>query len=260
MSYLDEIFGLKGKVAVVIGGSGVLGGSMAAALAKAGAKVAIIFNRNREGAEKQVKLIQEQGGEAMMAQVNVSSKLEVQKARDAILSQWGKVHILVNAPGINSTTPVLEIEEEEWENILNTNLKGVFLCNQVFGELMIKQNEGGSIINISSVSSILPLSKVFTYSISKSGVNTLTRFLAREWARYNIRVNAIVPGFFPAEQNRKILTEERRKAIFNHTPMARYGEPDELSGALIWLASDRASSYVTGALVVVDGGFTAMTI
>jgi NAD(P)-dependent dehydrogenase (short-subunit alcohol dehydrogenase family) len=233
---------------------------MAVTLARAGAKVAIVFNRNREGAEKQVKLIEEQGGEAMLAQANVSSKSDIQKASEEILSRWQKVHILVNAPGINSTTPVLEIEEEEWETILNTNLKGVFFCCQVFGERMIKQKQGGSIINISSVSAILPLSKVFTYSISKSGVNTLTRFLAREWAPHNIRVNAIVPGFFPAEQNRKILTEERRKAIFDHTPLARYGEPEELSGALIWLASEKASSFVTGAIIPVDGGFTAMTI
>lgn len=260
MSYFDKIFGLKGKVAVVVGGSGVLGGSMAEALAKAGAKVAVVFNRNKQGAENLVKQIQDHGGEAMMAQVNASSKLETQKVKDAVLSRWGKVHILVNAPGVNSTTPVLEITEAEWENILNINLKGVFLCCQVFGKWMIKQNEGGSIINISLVSSILPLSKVFTYSISKSGINSLTRFLAREWAPYNIRVNVIAPGFFPSDQNRKILTEDRRKAIFNHMPMARYGDPDELSGALIWLASEKASSFVTGAIIVVDGGFTAMTI
>ncbi|MFQ6617197.1 MAG: SDR family oxidoreductase [Fidelibacterota bacterium] len=260
MSYIDEMFGLGGKVAVVSGGSGVLGGSMAGALAKAGAKVAVVFNRNREGAENQVRLIVERGGEAIMVHADVSSKFEIEKARDTILSRWRKVHILINAPGVNSITPVLEISEMEWEKILNINLRGVFLCCQVFGELMIKQNEGGSIINISSVSSILPLSKVFTYSISKSGINSLTRFLAREWAPYNIRVNAIAPGFFPAEQNRKILTEERRKAIFDHTPMARYGEADELSGAVIWLASDRASSFVTGAIIPVDGGFTAMTI
>jgi NAD(P)-dependent dehydrogenase (short-subunit alcohol dehydrogenase family) len=125
---------------------------------------------------------------------------------------------------------------------------------------MIEQKTGGSIINISSVSSEIPLSKVFTYSISKAGVNNMTKFLAREWAAHNIRVNAIMPGFFPAEQNRKILTEERRKSIFAHTPMARYGEPEELAGALLWLASDKASSFVTGTVIPVDGGFTGMTI
>jgi NAD(P)-dependent dehydrogenase (short-subunit alcohol dehydrogenase family) len=181
-------------------------------------------------------------------------------ALHAVLARWGRIDIVVNAPGINSATPVLEIREEEWQPILDTNLKGVFLSCQVFGKQLIEQRRGGSIINISSVSSEIPLSRVFTYSISKAGVNSLTRYLAREWAQYGIRVNAIMPGFFPAEQNRKILTEERRKAILAHTPMARYGEPDELNGALIWLASKRASSFVTGAIIPVDGGFTAMTI
>lgn len=125
---------------------------------------------------------------------------------------------------------------------------------------MINQGESGSIINISSASSEIPLSKVFTYSISKAGMNSLTKFLAREWAPHKVRVNAIAPGFFPAEQNRKILTEERKKSIFNHTPMDRYGEPEELAGAIIWLASDTAASFVTGEIIFVDGGFTAMTI
>ena len=125
---------------------------------------------------------------------------------------------------------------------------------------MIKQGTGGSIINISSASSGPPLSKVFTYSISKAGVNNLTQFLAREFAPYKIRVNAIAPGFFPAEQNRKILSEDRIEAVFRHTPMNRFGEPDELTGAVIWLASERASSFVTGAIIRIDGGFTATTI
>jgi NAD(P)-dependent dehydrogenase (short-subunit alcohol dehydrogenase family) len=125
---------------------------------------------------------------------------------------------------------------------------------------MIEQGKGGSIINISSVSSGPPLSRVFTYSLSKAGVNNMTQYLSREWAPHNIRVNAIAPGFFPAEQNRKILTEERVASIFNHTPMNRFGDPEELIGATVWLASEKASSFVTGALIRVDGGYTAMTI
>ena len=140
------------------------------------------------------------------------------------------------------------------------NLKGMFLTSQVFGEYMIKQDNGGSIIVISSASSMRPLSTVFTFSISKYGLNTLTRFLAREWAPKRIRVNAITPGFFPAEQNRRILTEERKTAIMGHTPMARYGEPEELSGVVVWLALEKASSFVTGVIISVGGGFTAMTI
>ena len=135
----------------------------------------------------------------------------------------------------------------------------LFSC-QIFGKKMIEAKKGGSIINISSASSSIPLSKVFTYSISKAGVNNLTRFLSKEFSIHSIRVNAIAPGFFPAEQNRKILTQERVDAIMNHTPMSRFGEPAELVGVTIWLASDKASSFVTGAVVRVDGGFTAMTI
>ncbi len=260
MSTVDELFNLDGKVAVVIGGSGVLGGSMAVALGGAGARVAVLYHHNSAGADAHVTAIEAAGGEAMAIQADTATKSDLVKVRDAIVSRWGGVHILLNAPGINSPTPVLAITEDEWQNILDVNLKGVFLACQVFGELMIGQNQGGSIINISSVSSIRPLSKVFTYGISKAGLNGMTRFLAREWAPHHIRVNAIAPGFFPAEQNRRILTEERQRAIFTHTPMARYGEPEELSGAVIWLASDRAASFVTGAIIPVDGGFTAMTI
>ena len=125
---------------------------------------------------------------------------------------------------------------------------------------MVEAGRGGSIINISSASSDPPLSKVFTYSVAKGGVNQITKFLAREFAPYRVRVNAIQPGFFPAEQNRKLLTEDRVASIMNHTPMRRFGTPSELVGAALYLASDRASSFVTGSIVRVDGGFGAMTI
>jgi NAD(P)-dependent dehydrogenase (short-subunit alcohol dehydrogenase family) len=125
---------------------------------------------------------------------------------------------------------------------------------------MVDRGQGGSIINFSSTSSEVPLSRVLTYSVSKAGVNILTRYLARELAPHGIRVNAIVPGFFPAEQNRKLLDESRIESILRHTPAARLGEPDELVGTMIWLASERASGFVTGALIRVDGGFGAMTI
>ncbi len=260
MSYVDSLFTLEDKVAVVIGGSGVLGGSMALALGRAGSKVAVGYHNNVKGAENVVGAVEGAGGTAKAVQVDTSSEERVKKGKDAVVSLWGKIDIVVNAPGVNSTTPVFDIPDEEWNKILDTNLKGVFLSCRVFAKQMIDQKSGGSIINISSVSSGPPLSRVFTYSISKAGINNMTRFLAKEWAQHKIRVNAIMPGFFPAEQNRKILTEERRKSIFAHTPMARYGEPDELSGALLWLASERASSFVTGAVVPVDGGFTSMTI
>ena len=125
---------------------------------------------------------------------------------------------------------------------------------------MIEQGFGGSVINISSASSGPPLSKVVAYSVAKAGVNNLTQFLAKEWAPHNIRVNALAPGFFPAEQNKKVLTKDRIDSIMNHTPMNRFGKPEELVGATLWLASEKASSFVTGAIIHVDGGFTAMTI
>ncbi len=260
MSYVESLFNLENKVAVVIGGSGVLGGSMAQALGGALAKVAVGYHHNSAGAESVVRNIRQAGGTAEAVPVDTASEAGIEKGKNAVISRWGKIDIVVNAPGVNSPTPVFDISEEEWHNILDTNLRGVFLSCRVFAKQMIEQKSGGSIINISSVSSELPLSRVFTYSISKAGVNNMTRFLAREWAQHRIRVNAIMPGFFPAEQNKKILTEERRKSIFSHTPMARYGEPDELSGALLWLASEKASSFVTGAVIPVDGGFTSMTI
>ncbi|UCE17212.1 MAG: SDR family oxidoreductase [Gemmatimonadota bacterium] len=260
MGYFESLFGLKKKVAIVIGGGGVLAGAMAGALAKAGARVAIL-DINKESAEKQMSHIKNQTDvETLALQADASSRVQLEHARGEIVSAWGRVDILINAPGINSGTPFFEITEDEWHKILDVNLKSMFLACQIFGQRMVEQGEGGSIINISSASSGPPLSKVFTYGISKAGVNNLTQFLAREWAIHRVRVNAIAPGFFPAEQNRKLLTKDRIESIFRHTPMARFGEPEELVGAVLWLASKRASSFVTGAIVRIDGGFSAMTI
>jgi NAD(P)-dependent dehydrogenase (short-subunit alcohol dehydrogenase family) len=170
------------------------------------------------------------------------------------------VDVLINAAGVNSATPFFDISEEEWHRILDIDLKSVFLACQVFGKAMVDSGRGGSIINITSASSGPPLSKVFTYGVAKAGVNQITSFLARELAPHNVRVNAILPGFFPAEQNRKLLTTERVASIIGHTPMKRFGEAEELVGATVYLASRRASSFVTGTILRVDGGFLSMTI
>lgn len=260
MSYLDELFGLQAQVAVVIGGYGVLAGCMAEALARAGASVAVLGPDGTKARNKAKGITRKTGREAMGIRTNASRKKDLTNARDRIVSQWGRIDILVNAAGINSATPFFDISEKEWSRILDVNLKSMFLACQVFGERFMEQGEGGSVINLSSVTALTPLSKVFTYGISKAGINNLTRFLAREWAPHSVRVNALVPGFFPAKQNRKILKGERVKAIMRHTPMGRFGEPDELIGATLWLASPRGSSFVTGAVVCVDGGYTAMTI
>ena len=260
MTYLNDLFSLDGKVAVAIGAGGVLAGAMADALAGAGARIAVL-DLNAEMADERAATIREESGvDAFGMAVDATSEEDLRAALGQVLGLWGRVDILLNAAGINSGTPFFEISEEEWDRILAVNLKSMFLANQVFGGDMVERGEGGSVINISSASSGPPLSKVFTYSITKAGINNMTQFLAREWAPHRVRVNAIAPGFFPAEQNRKLLTEERTASIMGHTPMNRFGEPDELGGAVVWLASEKASGFVTGALVRVDGGFTAMTI
>ncbi len=257
--FLNEMFGLKGKIAVVVGGGGVLAGVMAEGLAKAGADIAVL-DLNLENAEKKAEDIRTKYSNAIAVKLDASNKDDIKKADEKIIEEFGRIDILINAPGINSSTPFFEIAETEWSKIIDVNLKSMFLACQIFADRMIKQGEGGSIINISSVSSVLPLSKVFTYSISKAGVNNLTRFLGREFAPHKIRVNAIAPGFFPAEQNRRILTKERVDSIMGHTPMNRFGDPEELVGATIWLASEKASGFVTVSIVQIDGGFTSVTI
>ncbi|EKN62502.1 gluconate 5-dehydrogenase [Neobacillus bataviensis LMG 21833] len=256
---MANLFDLTGKTAVAIGGNGVLGSAMAKGLAEHGAKVAIV-GRNLEKAEEVVKEIVNNGGEAKAFSADVSSKDSLVQVANEI-EQWsGGWDILLNAPGTNSATPFFELDMDEYDKIMDINLKGIVLTCQIFAKRMIEQERKGSIINISSVSSTTPLSRVFTYSVSKAGLNSVTQFLAREFAPNGIRVNAIIPGFFPAEQNRKILDKERIESIMGHTPMNRFGEAEELQGATVWLASEKASSFVTGAMIRVDGGFGSMTI
>lgn len=254
-----RLFDLTGRVAAIIGGTGILGGAVCHGLGSAGAAIAVM-GRSRERADERVAALQAQGIRAEAILLDASDRGSLERARHDVEERLGPVDILVNAPGVNSSTPFFEIELEEWQRIIDTNLTSVFLACQVFGRAMVDRGQGGTIINFSSTSSEIPLSRVLSYSVSKAGVNILTRYLARELAPHRIRVNAIVPGFFPAEQNRKLLDESRFRAIIGHTPAARLGEPDELVGTMIWLASERASGFVTGALVRVDGGFSAMTI
>jgi NAD(P)-dependent dehydrogenase (short-subunit alcohol dehydrogenase family) len=255
----NALFRLDGKTAVVIGGGGVLAGAMAEGLAGAGAVIAVV-DFNAENGETRASSIRSKGARAIAVQGDASKKDDLERALGAVLEAFGSVDVLINAAGINSGTPFFEITEAEWQRIIDTNLKSVFLACQVFGKAMVEAGRGGSIINISSVSSGPPLSKVFTYSVTKGGVNQMTQFLAREWAPFRVRVNAIRPGFFPAEQNRALLTADRTAQIMNHTPMKRFGEPGELVAAVLYLASEKASSFVTGSILTVDGGFLANTI
>ena len=252
-----ELFSLKGKVAVVIGGTGVLCGEMAEGMATAGATIALV---GRDAAKAQLRLdsIAKGGGNAEFFPCDTTSKAGLQKLLADVLAKLGRVDILVNGAGVNSPTPFFDITEEEFDKIITVNLKGLILACQVFGKHMVGQ-KSGSIINVGSASGMLPLSRVFTYSASKAAIHNLSKNLAREWGTSGVRVNVFVPGFFPAEQNRKILNPERVAQIMGKTPMKRFGEAHELVGATLLLASD-AGSFITGAEIVVDGGFNAMGI
>jgi NAD(P)-dependent dehydrogenase (short-subunit alcohol dehydrogenase family) len=252
------LFDLSGKRAAVIGGTGVLGGRFAQSLAAAGAEVAVL-GRSEERGSAVVAEIEAGGGRARFIAADVSDRAGLEAAA-AELAQGGGIDILVNAAGVNGRTPFAELGDEEWERLLEVNLNSVCRACQIFAPQMSNRPDGASIINISSASSGPPLSRVFGYGAAKAGVNNVTQYLARELAPEGIRVNAILPGFFPAEQNRALLTQERVDSIIGHTPMRRLGTPEELDGALLWLAAPRASSFVSGALIHVDGGFSAMTI
>jgi NAD(P)-dependent dehydrogenase (short-subunit alcohol dehydrogenase family) len=252
-----ELFSLKGKVAVVIGGTGELCGAMAEGFASSGAMVALV-GRDPAKAKARMDKIARDGGAAEFFPCDTTSKSGLQKLLADVLAKLGRVDILVNGAGVNSPTPFFDITEEEIDRILTVNLKGLMLSCQIFGKHMVEKG-GGSIINLGSASGLNPLSRVFTYSASKAAVHNISKNLAREWATQGVRVNILVPGFFPAEQNRKVLNPDRIATIMAKTPMKRFGEAHELVGAALLLASD-AGSFITGTELVVDGGFDAMTI
>ena len=252
-----ELFSLTGKVAVVIGGTGVLCGEMAEGMAAAGAAIAIV-GRDAAKAKDRIDKIVQLGGRAEFFACDTTSKAGLQALLAEVLKKFGRVDILVNGAGVNSPTPFFDIPEEEFDRIITVNLKGLLLACQVFGKYLVEQ-KSGSIINLGSASALTPLSRVFSYSASKAAVHNLSKNLAREWATSGVRVNILVPGFFPAEQNRKILNPERVAQIMGKTPMKRFGDAHELVGATLLLASE-AGSFITGTELVVDGGFDAMSI
>lgn len=236
----------------------MLCGEIAGGLAAAGAEV-VLVGRDAVKAQTRLERIATAGGRAWFHPAEASSKTELEALLAVVLARSGRVDIVINGAGINSATPFLEITEDEADRLFRVNYKSVFLGCQVFGKHLIERGEGGSIINLGSMSGLVPLSRVFTYSASKAAVHNLSKNLAREWAPHKVRVNTLVPGFFPAEQNRKVLTPERVAAILGHTPMKRFGEAQELVGAALLLAGP-AGSFITGAELVVDGGYHAMTI
>jgi NAD(P)-dependent dehydrogenase (short-subunit alcohol dehydrogenase family) len=254
-SYLDKLFGLQGQVAVVIGGAGVLGGALCRGLASAGAHV-VVADVTEEGCKRRCEELDPLGPGSSYALVNVTSRESIEKLLAESLKIKGRVEILVNSAGVNAGSTYLDASDADWDRVLTINLKSVFQACQVFARQMIEKG-GGSILNIGSVTSHLPLSRVFAYSASKAAVVNLTRNVAREFGKQGVRCNAICPGFFPAEQNRKLLDQERIDNIMRHTPMGRFGEPEELIGAALLLLSPVAGQFITGSIVNVDGGFTA---
>lgn len=263
---------LTGKTAVVTGGSGVLGSVMCRALADAGAQVAVLAT-TREKIDAVVNTILDARGMAMGVTADVTDHTAVQTAADVIMSAFGRVDILVNAAGGNrpdATTGALSLfnlPETAIDSVMALNFKGTLIPSQVFGKIMAAQ-KSGTIINISSMASMRPLTRVSAYAAAKAAVNNLTQWLAVHFAKeYStaIRVNAIAPGFFVGDQNRYLLYDEktgdltpRGQAIIDHTPLGRFGDAEDLIGTLLWLASDD-SRFVTGIVVPVDGGFSAFS-
>jgi NAD(P)-dependent dehydrogenase (short-subunit alcohol dehydrogenase family) len=256
--YLTDLFNLKGKSAVIIGGAGFLCGEMARGLAAAGVDIAIL-DQNEEKLKPVVEQIKTIGVKSLGIALDVTKKDNLLAARVDVIKRFEKIDILINGAGINAPTPFFDIKVEEWQAILDSHITATLLACQVFGQQMVDDKKG-SIINMSSASAGPPLSKAFTYSIAKAGIRNLTQNLGREWAKSGVRVNCLRPGFFPTDWSKKhFIDESRNAAILNHTPMGRYGKPEELVGAVLWLASD-AASFVTGSQITIDGGFTCMTI
>ena len=273
-AFLRDLFDLSGRVAVVTGATGVLGGAMARGLARAGAKVGVL-GRREERAAGVVAGIKAAGGEAITLPADVLDRGQLERARDAALDRWGRLDILVNAAGGNTAeatvsddAELFDLPKEALRRVFDLNLLGTVLPTQVFGAAMARgPDPEGSIVNVSSMAAQRPLTNVVGYSAAKASVENFTRWTAVELARRHgagLRVNAVAPGFFLGEQNRAMLVNDdgtptaRGKSIVEHTPAGRFGEPEELRGALIWLCSPSAR-FVTGAVVPVDGGFNAFS-
>jgi NAD(P)-dependent dehydrogenase (short-subunit alcohol dehydrogenase family) len=272
--FVGHLFGLDGQVAVVTGGTGVLGGAMARGLARAGARVGVL-GRREHNARQVAQEIEAAGGQAMPLVADVLVAADLEGARAAVLERWGGIDILVNAAGGNRGDALVaddatffDASLEAYDRVMELNLRGTVQASQVFAEAMARRADGsepsGCIVNISSMAARHAMSRVMAYSIAKGGVDNFTIWLALELARKygaRMRVNAIAPGFFLGEQNRSLLVNSdgsltaRGEKVIGHTPAGRFGEAHELVGTLIWLCSP-AAAFVTGAIVAVDGGFS----
>jgi NAD(P)-dependent dehydrogenase (short-subunit alcohol dehydrogenase family) len=264
-------FDLTGRVAIVTGGYGVLGGMLSSGLAASGVRV-VVLGRRRDSAETKAKEIRRDGGDAIALVADALDEQQLRGARDSLTGDWRDVDILINAAGgnvaraRNDNRSIFEVPVDAFDEVLRLNLHGTVIPSLVFGEAMARRGSG-CIINISSMASFQALSGVLGYSVAKAGIDNFTRWLAVDLARKHgdgIRVNAIAPGFFVSTQNRAVLIDDageptpRARAIIGRTPMARFGDPEELLGPVRWLCSD-AASFVTGAVIPIDGGFSAFS-
>ncbi len=272
MSYLDELYDLEGKVAVITGGGGVLASEIGSGLSKAGAKI-VFLDLNEDAAVKAADAINKDGGEAIGMKSNVLDIDDLKEVKDKVLANFGKVDILLNAAGgnmpgatISPDKTIFDLDITDLDKVTNLNFKGTVLPSMVFGEVMAKQNSG-NIINISSMAALQAITRVVGYSASKAAVTNFTAWMAMELAMKfegNIRVNAIAPGFFIGNQNRALLINEdgtyteRGQKVINNTPMGRFGEAKELVGAVLFLASESAT-FVTGVVLPIDGGFSTFS-
>lgn len=248
-----ERFLLKGKVALVTGGNRGLGKAIALALAEAGADVAVI-SKSGEGVEETVLKIQSLGRKALGIQGDVAIPKDAHRMVQEVLEKFGRLDILVNAAGVNQRIPSLEVSEDDWDWILNTNLKGTFFMSQAAGKIMISQSKG-SIINIASLLSVVGIPTLAPYAASKAGVLGITRVLAAEWGPSGVRVNAIAPGYFRTRMTEKLFADPAwTQRLLQQVPLGRAGEPEDLAGITVFLASD-ASAYLTGQVIYVDGGY-----
>jgi NAD(P)-dependent dehydrogenase (short-subunit alcohol dehydrogenase family) len=251
-----EVFQLDGRVALITGGNRGLGFVMARALAEAGADV-IVTSRQKEKAEASATaLAQATGRRALGLTVDVTDAARVEDMVQTAVKEFGHIDILINNAGINIRKPIEEFDEESWDRVQNTNLKAPFLCARAVARYM-KEQRYGRVINVASMLGLTGLAERSAYCSSKGGIIQLTKVLALEWAPYNVTVNAICPGPFATELNTPVLNNPQANKFFvDHIPLKRWGNPEELGGAAIFLASD-ASSFMTGAALVVDGGWTA---
>ena len=268
---LPGAFDLTGRVAIVTGGAGVLGGAMASALAESGAKV-VILGRTKEKAEAKAAELRKAGGESLAVRADVTSEEDLRVARSEVVTRWGRIDILVNAAGGNvarsrtDNRPVFEMPVDAYEEVVALNLHGSVIPTLVFGRVMAQQKKG-CILNVSSMAALTAISGVLGYSVAKTGIDSFTKWMAVDLARRygdGIRVNAIAPGFFITEQNSAVLVNpdgsltERAQKVVARTPMGRFGTPSEMAGVVQWLCSD-AASFVTGTVIPVDGGFSSFS-